>query len=127
VQSLEPKFYAVFLDRMGLKDDPQFTEQFDPKLWPRQSACLAKIFGTRTRDEWANVFEGSDACVAPVLSPDEAMHHPMNHARGVWSAPDGDLQAAPAPRFSTREAKPGAIPARGQDTNEILAELRSAT
>ena len=63
------------------------------------------------------------ACVAPVLSPDEAAAHPLNTARGHWLTAEGTLQAAPAPRFDGKCATPGPIPARGQHDTEIRAEL----
>lgn len=124
VQCLEPKFYAVFLELLGLHDDADFAGQFDRDLWPRATERLVSVFATRTRDEWEALFAGTDACVAPVLSPDEAAAHAMNAARGTWSAPDGVLQAAPAPRFSKQpDWQPKATPARGEHTDEILAEL----
>lgn len=124
VQSLEPKFYAIFIDLLGLGDDPDFAGQFDQGLWPRATERLISIFATRTRDEWEARFAGTDACVAPVLSPDEAAAHAMNAARGTWAAPDGVLQAAPAPRFSGQpDWQPKRAPARGEHTDEILAEL----
>ncbi|WP_137702623.1 CaiB/BaiF CoA transferase family protein [Marimonas lutisalis] len=127
VQCLEPKFYAIFLDLLGLSDDPDFAGQFDRALWPGATRRLSEIFAGKTRQEWAELFLGTDACVAPVLSPDEAMAHGMNAARGVWKAPSGVLQAAPAPRFAGRDAwQPVEAPERGQHGAEILAELNEA-
>ncbi|MCE8544730.1 CoA transferase [Ruegeria pomeroyi] len=123
VQCLEPKFYALFLERLGLLDDPEFSQQFNPKLWPSLTARLAALFATQPRDHWADLFLGTDACVAPVLSPHEAQHHPMNAARRTWAEIDGTLQAAPAPRFKDRDWQPKPSPARGEHTAEILAEL----
>lgn len=127
VQSLEPKFYALFLDLMGLSDDPDFQQQFNTALWPDLTDRLAVIFASRTRAEWAATFDGTDACVAPVLNPEEALAHPMNAARKTWHEVDGVLQAAPAPRFSTQgEWVPRAAPKRGQHSAEILQELSGA-
>ena len=123
VQSLEPRFYAVFLDILNLSSDPDFKQQFNKSLWPTLTNRLAIIFATRTRHAWAELFEGSDACVAPVLSPDEALNHPMNAARQTWSVVDGALQAAPAPRFDGHCHIPGPIPNRGQHDQEIRAEI----
>ena len=119
VQCLEPKFYALFLDRLGLTGEAALTSQFDPAQWPAQTERLAALFATRTRDHWAALFEGSDACVAPVLSPDEARLDPHMAARGLWpgSAP------APAPRFSTPLPEPCPSPRRGQDSAAIVSEL----
>ncbi|MCU9838707.1 CoA transferase [Ruegeria sp. WL0004] len=123
VQCLEPKFYAHFLDRLGLSDDAEFQQQFAPKLWPALTTRLAALFATKPRDHWTTLFLGTDACVAPVLSPQEAQHHPMNAARRTWAEIDGTLQAAPAPRFKDRDWQPKPSPARGEHTAEILAEL----
>ncbi|WP_113911927.1 CaiB/BaiF CoA transferase family protein [Roseovarius dicentrarchi] len=128
VQSLEPKFYAVFLDLLGLTGDPDFDSQFEPAHWPRATARLEALFAAKPRDHWTALFEGTDACAAPVLSPDEALHHPLSRARGIWHKDaDGTLQAAVAPRFDGRTAPPAAPPARGQHTDEILAELQAAS
>lgn len=123
VQCLEPKFYAEFLARMGLSDDPDFQRQYDKNLWPQLTGRLAGRFAEQPRAHWASLFEGSDACVAPVLSPEEARDHAMNQ-RGTWIEPEGVLQAAPAPRFSKApDWAPRPSPERGQDSNDILAEL----
>ena len=82
------------------------------------------IFLTRSRDEWMAVFEGTDACVAPVLSPSEAPLHPHNAARDNFQEVAGVMQAGPAPRFSRTEAviqSPPPVP--GEHSDEILAEL----
>ncbi len=100
VQCVEPKFYRVFIERLGLGDEPLFTQQNDPAAWPRQAQRLEALFLERTRDEWTALFAGSDACFAPVLSPDEAREHPHMAARDAYRSPGGVLQAAPAPRFS---------------------------
>jgi alpha-methylacyl-CoA racemase len=84
---------------------------------------LAEAFRTRTRDEWAEVFAGRDACVAPVLTLEEAVHHPHNVARGSFVDVAGAPMPAPAPRFSKTPGATGAVPAIGADTDAILAEL----
>ncbi|TJV04065.1 MAG: CoA transferase [Mesorhizobium sp.] len=124
VQCIEPKFYALFLDRLGLAADPEFANQFDRGLWPELGNRLAAIFAARPRDEWVKLFEGSDACVEPVLGPREAALHPHMAARGAWLTVDGTLQAAAAPRFSARaRCSPAASPARGEHDAEIRACL----
>jgi len=124
VQCIEPKFYALFLDRLGLAADPQFARQFDRDLWPELGSRLASIFAARPRDEWTGLFEGSDACVSPVLDPWEAARHPHMAARGSWLTVDGVLQAAAAPRFSGWAQKtPVRSPARGEHDAEIRAAL----
>jgi acetyl-CoA hydrolase len=122
VQSLEPRFYAVLLERLGLAADPDFARQYDPQSWPRARQRLAELFATRSRDAWCALLEGTDACFAPVLDPEEAARHPHNVARGVFSNGNGMLQANPAPRFSTSsppvQARP--VPRRGEHTRDVL-------
>ncbi|MFC3614081.1 CaiB/BaiF CoA transferase family protein [Lutimaribacter marinistellae] len=127
IQALEPKFYALFLERMGLAEDPEFAKQFDPKAWPVLTARLAGLFAEQPRSHWEDLFLGTDACVAPVLTPSEAAAHPMNAARQAWFEADGALQAAPAPRFDGQSRRPGPIPARGEHGDEIRAELETET
>lgn len=125
VQCIEPKFYRVFLERLGASGDPELQEQFDQIAWPRQQAVIAAIFATRTRDEWARIFGTSDACVAPVLNPREAMRHPLNDGRQFWIEAFGMQQAAPAPKISdVGDWTPRPSPDRGQHTAEILSELK---
>lgn len=128
VQCLEPKFYAAFLDRMGLTADPDFSAQFDRGRWPELSRRLETLFARKTRAAWQDVFDGSDACVWPVLTPEESLGHPINNARRSWIDEGGSLQAAPAPRFAGAAPwSPPPVPARGQHSGEILQELRQRT
>jgi alpha-methylacyl-CoA racemase len=83
---------------------------------------LAAVFRTRTRDEWCRLLEGTDACVAPVLSLLEAPNHPHNQARAAFVDVGGTLQPAPAPRFSrTPCATPTPPPGPGEDDDRALA------
>ena len=85
---------------------------------------IAAVFKTRTRDEWCAVFEDSDACFAPVLSPHEAAEHPHNKQRGTFLNHDGQLQHAPAPRFSRTVPEAGEAPRfSSEDSKQILNEL----
>lgn len=119
--ALEPPFYRKFLEYVGLADDPEFTEQFDPRRWPGQKARISALFRTKTRAEWCTLLEGSDACFAPVLDFEEAPRHPHNVARGNFVETDGVRQAAPAPRFSATPTTISAPPPEcGRDTQEIL-------
>ena len=126
VGALEPKFYAELLRRAGMDGVPELAPEVraDPATWPAAKQRWAELFATRTRDEWAAVFEGTDACVAPVLDWDEAPRHPHLAARGSYVERDGVVQSAPAPRF---DRTPGALdrppPHPGAHTAEILAEL----
>lgn len=123
VQCLEPKFYAQFLDLLDLSGDPDFRNQYDRASWPALTARLAGIFVEHPRAHWEKLFLGSDACVAPVLSPTEAQTHEMNAARGTWIEAQETLQAAAAPRFSTYEWHPKPSPTRGEQTQDILADI----
>jgi alpha-methylacyl-CoA racemase len=122
VGALEPQFFAELCATLGL--DPADLPQHDRDAWPAQRERLAALFATRPRDEWAALFEGTDACVAPVLDLVEAPDHPHNVARGTFVDVDGVTQPAPAPRFSRT---PGAVdrppPRPGEHTDEVLGEL----
>jgi alpha-methylacyl-CoA racemase len=123
VGALEPQFYAELLDRLGL-DAAQVPSRDDPANWPELRALFTRTFRSRTRDEWAAVFDGSDACVAPVLSIAEAPSHPHNVARGTFVHRGAGVEVAPAPRFSgTPSELPPPAPAVGADTVAILTEL----
>src|SRR5688572_1165211 len=113
VGAIEPKFYAELLQRLGL-DGEALPAQEDRAGWQVLRERLARCFRTRTRDEWVHEFEGSDACVAPVLTFSEAAVHPHNAARAGHANVGGVVQPAPAPRMSrTPGAVRGPPPERG--------------
>jgi alpha-methylacyl-CoA racemase len=124
VGSLEPPFYAELLRVLGLADDPGFAAQFDTRRWPAMCERLEKVFAGRPRDEWAALFEGTQACVTPVLSMREAVEHPHNAARGTFATDAaGAVRPAPAPRFSlTPTGAAGTVPVLGEHTGEVLRE-----
>jgi len=123
VGSLEPKFYRELREKLGLGADPLFDKPYDASIWPQLRERFATLFFERSRDEWCALLEGTDACFAPVLSPDEAAAHPHMLARGVYTRDDGVLQAAPAPRFSaTPASRPGPIPRRGEHQDDVLGD-----
>ncbi|MCD9624982.1 CaiB/BaiF CoA transferase family protein [Rhabdothermincola salaria] len=123
VGAIEPQFYAILLDKTGLADDPDFARQSDRSLWPALKERLAAVIATKTRDEWAAIFDGTDACVVPVLGLGEAPTHPHNVARENFVTRDEVVQPAPAPRFSRTSAEIQRPPAHaGQHTDEVLAE-----
>ena len=99
VGAIEPQFYALLRELCGI-DDPFFDAQMDKARWPLLKLRVADVFRTRTRDDWCNLLEGTDACFAPVLDWDEAPQHAHNRARGTFVVVDGVTQPAPAPRFS---------------------------
>ncbi|MCZ2528100.1 CaiB/BaiF CoA transferase family protein [Streptomyces sp. HB2AG] len=124
VGPIEPAFFAELLDRLGADgaDGEAAAGQYDPAAWPALRERLRAAFATRTRDEWEEVFAGSDACVAPVLSMEEAPGHPHNAARGTFVIRDGVVQPAPAPRFSATPAEVRLPPpVVGRHTDEVLA------
>lgn len=122
VGALEPQFYAELLARLELHDvDP--TQQMDQAQWPALCERFAAVFATRTQTQWCAVFEGSDACFAPVLTLEAAARHPHALARAANLDVDGVLQAAPAPRFSATPAEVrSAPPWPGQHTDAVLRD-----
>ncbi|GAA3228589.1 CaiB/BaiF CoA-transferase family protein [Actinocorallia longicatena] len=123
VGAIESQFYAEFLRLLEV--DPAEAGQFDFANWENNRALFASRFKAKTRDEWAQVFLPSDACVAPVLSLEEAKTHPYNAARDVFvTGPDERLQPAPAPRFSRTPGEITRPPSiGGAHSREILTEL----
>jgi alpha-methylacyl-CoA racemase len=121
VGALEAKFYEALVKGLGL-DQAALPHQMDRERWPEMKERFAAVFRTRTRDEWAAVFAGTDACAAPVLSPWEARNHPHNAARQTFIEVDGVVQPAPAPRFSRTPAEVRRPPSPpGADTDEGLS------
>jgi len=98
VGSLEPQFFALLIEGLGIPAD-RF-KQYDKAQWPQMEAEFTRIFLSATRDEWEERFSGTDACVSPVLSMNEAIVHPDNVEREVFVEHQGVQQSAPAPRFS---------------------------
>ncbi len=106
VAPVETKFYLELLERLGI-DPASLGAQRDPARWAHAKSVLAAKFATRTRAQWAELLEGTDACFAPVLGFAEAPQHPQLQARGTFVEIEGVMQPAPAPRFSrTPSAKP---------------------
>jgi alpha-methylacyl-CoA racemase len=123
VGALEPQFYAALLAGLGLTD-AGLPAQHDRSGWPLLRERFAAVFAARSRDEWAEVFAGTDACVAPVLSMAEAPVHPHATARDAFVEVGGVVQPAPAPRFGrSRAGTPAAPPRPGADTDTVLAGL----
>jgi len=122
VGAIEPQFYALLLERCGL-DDPDFQAQWDRAAWPALRGKLERLFATRTRQQWCELLEGTDACFAPVLDFEEARAHPHHRARNSFQETDGIVHPAPAPRFSRTQGAPGPVTRAGQHTDALLAEL----
>jgi alpha-methylacyl-CoA racemase len=118
VAALEPQFWADLLARIGV----DLPDRDDPAHHATIRGALTRRFKELTQAEWAEVFDGTDACVAPVVPLAEAPHHPHLAARGTFVERDGVTQPAPAPRFSRTEASLGVPPALpGEHTREALA------
>jgi alpha-methylacyl-CoA racemase len=123
VGAIEERFWGDLLAVLEM-DPAAVAGRLDPAQWPAVRAELAAVLRTRTRDEWAARAEGTDACLTPVLDPTEAPGHPHNVARGSFVALEGDMQPAPAPRFSrTAPDIPTAPVEPRSSTGSVLAEL----
>jgi alpha-methylacyl-CoA racemase len=122
VGALEPQFYAALLAGLGI-DQADLPGQLDRAGWPLIRERLTAAFASRTRDEWAQAFAGTDACVTPVLTFAEAPRHEHIAARRTLTTLGDVVQAAPAPRFSrTQAGQPAAPPEPGTDTDAVLAD-----
>ena len=125
VQAIEPQFYQVLLEGLGL-GDATLPHQMDVESWPWMKTRFECIFRTKTRDEWAEIFYGTDACCVPVLSIEEAARHPHAVKRGSFAPTHGhaeQFEPAPAPKLSrTPGHDPRAEPVPGGDTRKVLAE-----
>ena len=122
VGAIEPRFYAALLKGLGLSGEALPAQQ-DRTAWPAMRERFAAIFAQHTRDHWARVFEGTEACVSPVLSLQEMAQHPHVRARGGLVDVGGVLQPAPAPRFSrTPGAVAGAPVDRGEGGDEAIVD-----
>jgi alpha-methylacyl-CoA racemase len=132
VAAIEPAFWAGLLAGLGLAEDPELAgaRQWDRPAWPAMRARLAAVFATATRDEWTERFEGTDACVTPVLALGEVAEHPHHRARGTFV--DGEVAAVPrfsrtpgSPRPSPDEAAEDVLGPFGFTAREV-ARLREA-
>ena len=123
VGAIEPQFYAALLKLLGLDAEP-LPAQDDRSAWPALRARFATVFATRSRDEWVEAAVGREACIAPVLSIDEAPEHPQMRARGSFTRFDGVLHPTPAPRFSQTPATLyRRAPAAGEHSRELLTQF----
>jgi alpha-methylacyl-CoA racemase len=131
IGSLEPKFYALLLEKLGLSAEAELEglgivsidDAAARARWPALRRALQRVFKTRTREDWRDVLEGSDVCFAPVLTLEEAAHHPHNVARQTFIEVGGVAQNAPAPRFSrTPASTPTPGHNAGLDTEGVLLE-----
>ncbi len=123
VGALEPQFYRLLLEKCGLAGEGLEHSQFDVARWPELKQRFDDMFRQKTRAEWCELLEGTDACFAPVLNFAEAAAHPHNRARDAYIEIDGINQPAPAPRFSETPAEVRSPPAAiGGDAGQLLIE-----
>jgi alpha-methylacyl-CoA racemase len=118
VGCVEPQFFAQLVDGLGI--DTELPFHLDPRSWPEIRELVGAKFKERPRDEWAELFADTDACVTPVLTPWEAHEHPHNRERELFVEVDGLRQPAPAPRFSRT---PAALPRPVEPTPGGVAEV----
>ena len=111
------------MEKLGLQDHPLFANQWDKSQWPEGKRVIAEVFKSKTREQWCQLLEGTDACFAPVLNMSEALEHPHNKARGTFTTVDGVIQPSPAPSFSRTVTTPGHVPYSGQHTESLLTSL----
>lgn len=132
VGAIEPAFRAVLLEKLQLANDPAFAND-NAAMEAERRDKVARVFATKTRDQWADLFSATDGCVSPVLSMDEAEAHPHARARNAFPEIDGVSQPAPGPRFSetpgeiriapdaASRSDPGALAAWGFSSDAIEA------
>jgi len=122
IGSIEPQFYAVLLEKLEISD-PKFQDQHNRDKWPELKTIIRNKIKDKTRDEWADIFDGSDACVAPVLNLSEAPEHHHMKARNSFVKIDGTIQPAAAPRFSNTpsEIQHSSVKA-GENNDEICTK-----
>ena len=118
---------ATLSDQLGvvyLRDADDLPEQMDRIRWPEMKQRVGEIIAQRTLDEWVEVFDGTDACVTPVLTMGQTPSHPHAQARGSFFEFSGVTQPRPAPRFEGTPSEPAATSQPpGADTDSVLAEL----
>tara|TARA_Y100001968_G_C19369213_1_gene724186 strand:+ start:343 stop:1425 length:1083 start_codon:yes stop_codon:yes gene_type:complete len=123
VQCLEPKFYSEFLEVMDLSDHSKFKNQLNKENWKEMTEILEDHFLKKSLQEWIKIFDQTDSCVAPVLSPSQSKNDPHMDYRKTWVDDDGLIQASAAPRFNNTREGIGKIPERGEHKDLILSEL----
>ena len=120
--AIEPQFYAELVEKLGL-DSSELSEQMDRSQWDAQRERFAERIKSKTREQWCEILEGSDACFAPVLSMEESLQHPHMRARNTYVEVAGASQPGPTPRFSRTSCEISQPPPHpGQHTDEALTD-----
>ena len=110
------------LEKLEINDE-DFLDQMNRSMWPKLKLKMISVIKTKTRDEWAKIFNNSDACVSPVLSLSETSLHPHHIARETFMHVNGFTEPAPSPRFSkSRLEQNSSIVASGEDNEAISKE-----
>ena len=124
IGALEPQFYALLLQKLGLSGEADLPKQYDARHWPAWRARFADLFQRQPRQHWIDLLEGTDVCFAPVLNPKQAARHPHIHERSIYRERAGVFQAEPAPRFSVTPSNASdLVPHRGQHSADILRSI----
>ncbi|CAI9546532.1 unnamed protein product [Staurois parvus] len=124
VGAIEPQFYKELLKGLDL-DPSDLPSQMSFTDWPKLKKIFTERFLEKTQEQWCEVFDGTDACVTPVLTFDNVAAHPHNKERGSFVCNDeGEVSPRPAPVLSRTPAIPamGRDPFLGENTYEILSE-----
>ena len=122
VGALEPQFYSLLVSGLGL-DESDLGNRLNPKRWPDIAAAFTETFATRTRQEWTEIFDGTDACVTPVLSMGEVAGHPHNAARVALVPAAHGLRPHPAPRFVPGVADSAHDPLTADGVSALMASV----
>ncbi len=123
IAPLEAEFFALLIEKLGLKDHPAMQAQYDASTWPAMRETFETTFKAKTREEWCELLEGSDVCFAPVLNTAEAAEHAHMQARDAFTEIDGVRQSSAAPRFSrTPSGVQGAAPKPGEGGEAALGD-----
>lgn len=127
IGSIEPKFFSLLKEKLNLNDS-LWDQQMNQDNWPMMKEELSRIFLTRTRAQWRELLEGTDACFAPVLSFEEVADHPHLKERESIIMVEGILQPNAAPKFSRTQSVAGKqFKKIGHHTQEILGDLLRKT
>ncbi|XP_047726150.1 alpha-methylacyl-CoA racemase isoform X1 [Prionailurus viverrinus] len=125
VGAIEPQFYKLLIKGLGLKSD-EFPNQMSVTDWPEMKRRFTEVFAKKTKEEWCQIFDGTDACVTPVLTFEEVTQHDHNKERGSFITDEEQrVSPRPAPLLSDTPAVPSSKrdPFVGEHTEEILQEF----
>jgi len=122
IGSIEPQFYKELLDKLDIQDE-DFLDQMNRKAWPELKAKMSKVIKLKSRDEWTEIFDSSDACVSPVLSLTETPQHPHHQSRNTFMDVNGFDEPAPAPRFSVSKVESKSIIVASGSSNDDVSKL----